>query len=61
MCNTMDVFVYLAVEDDQLEEGVHEQDAVRQDAAAVQEHRLERGASKHNFHLQLKQLQNDTY
>lgn len=31
---------YLSVVDENLEEGVHEQDPVRQDAATVQQHRL---------------------
>lgn len=31
---------HLSVVDDQLEEGVHQQDTIWQDAAAVQQHRL---------------------
>ena len=39
-CEAKGLFSHLSVVDDQLEEGVHEEDAVRQDAAAVQQHRL---------------------
>lgn len=37
---------HLSVVDDQLEEGVHQQDAIWQDAAAVQENRLKKHSSK---------------
>lgn len=33
---------HLSVVDNQLEESVHQQDSIWQDAAAVQEHRLQR-------------------
>lgn len=33
---------HLSMVDNQLEEGVHQEDSIRQDAAAVQENRLER-------------------
>ena len=38
---------HLSVVDDQLEEGVHEEDTVRQDAAAVQEHGLQEDTHTH--------------
>ena len=33
--------LYLSMVDEDLEEGVHQQDSVGQDAAAVQQHRLQ--------------------
>lgn len=37
---------YLSVVNHNLEEGVHEEDAVRQDTAAVQQHRLQQQETK---------------
>lgn len=58
---TLEVFVcvYLAMVDDQLEESVHQQDAVREDTAAVQQNRLEREKHMSSYSTPLQSL-NDT-